>query len=107
MRTSKYPWDEWMDGTEWTIWKGKDFEIKRVSMRNMLHQKCVDTPMTCEVHFRDTEDGQQGLTFRYRGVESNLPYEVPEDLEERRSTAIQRDDVSDDAIAALNRPVEP
>jgi hypothetical protein len=99
----KYPWEKWMDGTEWTIWKGTDFAIKRSSMRTMLHQKAIDTDFWCSTRFRDPDDGRQGITFRYiHRTGPNLA--DPSDRTWDRPDT--RDYISDEAIENLRRPVE-
>jgi len=99
-RRPKYPWDEWMDGTEWTIWKDQDFTCSRASMRNILHQKVIDTPWRCEVMTRNHVDGRQGLTFRFF-KEGTGP--SPEPVSEPR----KRIDISDDDLAKLIAPRGP
>jgi hypothetical protein len=33
-RSSKYPWDEWLDGGVWELVPGKDFEAKPMTFRS-------------------------------------------------------------------------
>lgn len=35
-RRSKYPWDEWLDGTIWRVKQGEDFDIDTKNFRNSV-----------------------------------------------------------------------
>jgi hypothetical protein len=121
-RPSKYPWDLWMNGEEYTIYNGLDFHVSRKSMRTMMHQKCIDEPYKVETTFVEDHLKRQGIIFRFvneadalelqrRKAEAYLqgrtPVGPPTLPEHSEPVGLQRTDISDEALAKLNKPVEP
>lgn len=58
---SKYPLDEWFDGTVRELVEGEDYECKRESLINMLHGKAATLEL--KIHTVKTEDGFALVAF--------------------------------------------
>jgi hypothetical protein len=62
-RPSKYPWNQWTDGSVWEIRRPEDFTLTNANMQSTLHDKAAALSM--KVTSESTADGQ-GLVFQFR-----------------------------------------
>jgi hypothetical protein len=52
-RTSRYPWEEWTDGSIWRIKQGEDFDTKVVSMVGTLYSKAKSRGLKVVLAYKD------------------------------------------------------
>jgi hypothetical protein len=73
-RDSKYPWDEWADGSIWKVKTGKDFTCKPTGFRKALQAQAAKREM--QVQVRNEKDG---LVFQFylEGWAAPMPTREP------------------------------
>lgn len=49
----RYPWEEWLNGSIWSITRGEDFATSPTSMRTMIYTRAAHAGLTAEVHMID------------------------------------------------------
>jgi hypothetical protein len=77
-RDSKYPWDEWADGSIWKVKTGKDFTCKPTGFRKALQAQAAKREM--QVQVRNEKDG---LVFQFWTKPQDQSYPGPGlDIEE-------------------------
>lgn len=54
-RGSKYPWDEWMDGSVWSVAHGIDFQISAETFRALVHSAANTRGLKAETRIRGDE----------------------------------------------------
>lgn len=52
-RSSRYPWDEWTDGSIWRITRGEDFDVKPVSVVGTIYSKAKARGLKVTVAYND------------------------------------------------------
>lgn len=63
---TKYPWDEWTDGSVWELVEGVDFHCSAETMRGQIkvRQRKENRLATTSVH-RATEDSPARVIFQF------------------------------------------
>ena len=52
---SRYPFDEWLDGSIWKLKQGEDFSSERSSMRTRLHTEATKRGLKVSVSMREDD----------------------------------------------------
>lgn len=52
MGGSKYPWDEWLDGSVWELIRGKDFEPATGSFRSAVEHAAFTRRLKVQIRVR-------------------------------------------------------
>jgi hypothetical protein len=63
-RPTKYPWDEWTDGSIWQILQGRDYDVATRSVQASLFSHATSTDLRVRTR-RVFVDGRDGLVFQY------------------------------------------
>lgn len=61
---SKYPWDQWTDGSIWKVESGKDFTCKVETFRTLLTQRATDSGLSVKVRF-EKEAKKTWIVFQF------------------------------------------
>lgn len=61
-RPQKYPWQQWTDGSPWSIKRGSDYDVATENMRVNLHSRAAAASM--KVRTQRDPDGD-GLVFQF------------------------------------------
>lgn len=72
---TKYPWDDWVDGGAWAIFKDDDYTIPTANMQITLHMRAKSESKQRSASIRVetvsiTEKSREGLAFRFYEEES-------------------------------------
>jgi hypothetical protein len=65
-RQSKYPWDQWLDGSVWLLRKGEDYETTSPSMRAIATSAAKKEGKRLRTQITVDEDGIEALVIQVR-----------------------------------------
>lgn len=62
-RKTKYPWPDWTDGEQHTIYRGQDYSIPTINMQISLHGRAKTQSL--KVATRSIPGARDGLIFEF------------------------------------------
>jgi hypothetical protein len=64
-RATKYPWEQWMNGSVWKLRRGEDYEATTRSMRTFAHTKASSADMKVKTRTLTDDDGIECLIVQF------------------------------------------
>jgi hypothetical protein len=64
--TSRYPWDEWLDGSPWELVRGDDFTSRSTTLRANAQIQAKKRGGTVRTKAAQTTDGREAVVIQYQ-----------------------------------------